>query len=120
MPDERVAVVDDEPVILRVVADALRASGYEVARFDQPAAALQHLEIHTVDLVVTDISMPTMSGLDLLRRIRSIDPNLVVVMVTGKATLDVALEALDLGAQAVPLKPFTPSELRRAIHGGLR
>jgi putative nucleotidyltransferase with HDIG domain len=115
MAAERVLVVDDEAAIVNVVAEALRLSGYEPVGVGSAEAALERLAEQKFDLVVTDVMMPGLSGLELLRRIRVAEPNVVVVVVTGKATLDVAIEALESGAHAFLIKPFTPSELRRTI-----
>ena len=76
---------------------------------------LELFETENFDLLLTDISMPDMSGLDVIRHVRSHNKEIPIIVITGHGTLDTAINALRLGAQGFLLKPFTPEELRAAV-----
>ena len=80
-------LVDDEPALLRAFSRQLTAAGFEVEAFDQGTAALARLERGGVGVIVSDISMPGLSGMELLRAVRENDRDLPVVLVTGMPTL---------------------------------
>jgi putative two-component system response regulator len=115
----RVLSVDDEPVILHLIQRLLELQGFEVVTSDDPASALAKFTDGGFDVVVTDVHMPQMDGLTLLRSMREINPELPVVVVTGEGTVDVAIQALREGAAGMLVKPFTGeellSEVRRAL-----
>ena len=87
---------------------------------DDPLVALRHLETELVDLLVTDLEMPAVSGLDLLVEARSCNPCTQVVVVTGHSTIDALLEALELGASDYLLKPLDRNDLIRVVDESLR
>src|SRR5262245_48852985 len=91
----RVLVVDDEPQIRRAYVRILSRAGFEVTTSATATDALVEIEAGEVDLVVTDISMPRTSGLDLLARIRERDAELPVIIVTGGPTMESAIEAVE-------------------------
>jgi CheY-like chemotaxis protein len=111
----RVLVLDDEDVVRQVIVEILLRAGYEVEGVDGPEAALERLEVDSFDCVVTDLIMPGLSGLEVLRRVKEHDPELPVVVVTGQGTDENLARAVDLGAAAVVVKPFTHAELREAV-----
>ncbi|CAN0090356.1 unnamed protein product [Laminaria digitata] len=102
----RVAVVDDEPRMARVLAMVLRREGYEVESFEQPEAFLDAFSERRFDLVMTDLMMPIMSGIELLAALRERDEDVPVIMLTAHGTVKTAIEAMKLGAFDFVEKPF--------------
>ncbi len=114
-----VLVVDDEPVVCDAIRRVLGQEGVSVATAPSAEAALAHPALATCRLVVCDLMLPGLSGLDLARAIRASRPALPVVVISGYATRENAARALDAGAAAFLAKPFDASELldqvRRAL-----
>jgi K+-sensing histidine kinase KdpD len=115
MPGERILVVDDEPEVVRLCTRILSYEGLSVHGTTSGLEALSLLKEEPFDLLLVDIKMPDISGLDLLRQGRQIVPDLSAVVITGFATLDSAIEALHAGAHRFVLKPFSVDELTQAI-----
>ncbi len=97
----------------------LERSGYEVATSRDGAQGLRRVEELAPDLVLVDLKMPGISGFDVIERVRALDPSIVTVVITGYATLDSAVEAMQKGAYDFIPKPFTPDELRRIARRGI-
>jgi two-component system NtrC family response regulator len=120
MNSRRILVVDDDESLRRVTQVQLEEEGYLVATAQNAAEALHLLAKRPQDLVVTDLSMPGMSGVDLLRVIRSEYPETIVVLVTAFGTVENAVQAMKLGAYDYITKPVNPDNLRltvdRALH----
>jgi CheY-like chemotaxis protein len=116
----RVLVVDDEPVVANSMRRTLSRRGFQVEEAFTGREALTRILNEMYDLVLLDMKMPDANGLELLPTIRKHRPKLPVVMVTGYASIDTAVEAIQRGASDYMAKPFTPDELfttaRRAIH----
>jgi DNA-binding NarL/FixJ family response regulator len=113
--------VDDEPEILESLRRALRADGYELLTTTSPTEAIAILAKRHVDIIVTDLRMPDMSGLELVTHVRRMHPDVVRVLLTGFATLDSALEAINVGAVGRYLtKPWDNDELRADIQDVVR
>ncbi|HZY70139.1 MAG TPA: response regulator [Thermoplasmata archaeon] len=108
-------VVDDNTVFREELAELLSAEGYRVAAAATVAKALDLLDVHPVDLVFTDLKMPRQSGMDLLKEIRRRWPQVLVVVVTGFATVETAVEAMKLGAFDYVSKPFRAEQIRRVL-----
>ncbi len=102
----RILIVDDEVRQMTALCDTLRDYGYEVVGFSSSAAALTALKDTKFDLLLTDLMMPEMDGIGLLRAAHDVDPNLVGIMMTGHGTIDTAVEAMKAGALDYILKPF--------------
>ena len=102
----RLLVVDDEFQLLDALAEALTAQGYEVHGFQTGFAAIEALQSQEFDLLLTDLMMPGMDGVTLLKACMSIDPNLVGIIMTGQGTVATAVEAMRSGAFDYVLKPF--------------
>lgn len=115
----RVLVVDDEPVIREVLAEFLSMEGFWVRTADHGGSALTELSRHAFDIVLSDLKMPTMGGIELLAAIRTHTPSVVTVLMTGFGTVETAIEAMKQGAYDYILKPFKMEEvvhtLRRAL-----
>lgn len=115
--DERlqVLVLDDEPIVGKRLQPALAKAGCDVEVFDAPAAALARLEEKRFHIVVTDIRMEDIDGIEVLERVLERTPETRVILITGYATVEVAREAMAKGAFDFIAKPFKPQELRNAI-----
>ncbi len=110
-----VLVVDDELGLLRAIKRALERHNFLVTTHSTAAAALECVAAGGVDVVVTDISLPGMSGLELLQEIRRHDPDLPVILMTGVPGLDSAREAIDHGVLKYLVKPVETSALLGAV-----
>ena len=115
MPDATILVVDDEEDIREICCEALQELGYDVQTAESGREALAMLEASPVDIILTDIKMPEMTGIELLRAIKEHHSRTDVVLMTGHATVDNAVEALRLGAYDYITKPFAVDELTSRI-----
>ena len=111
----RVLVVDDHAAARESVADVLRHAGYEVAGLGSPMEALPRLENEAFDLVITDLQMPGMDGLEFIRQIRRRRISTQVLMITAHATISSAVEAMRQGAFDYLEKPFDVIQLERLV-----
>ena len=110
-----ILVIDDEPDLLRVLARSLTADGHEVATAPSGPDGLAAYETQRPGIVITDIKMPGMSGIDVLRRIKDRAPDVEVIIITGHGDMDTAVEALHFGASDFVTKPFRSETLAIAI-----
>jgi two-component system C4-dicarboxylate transport response regulator DctD len=110
-----VIFVDDDPDLRRATAQVLRLAGFEVMAFEGAVSALAAIDEGFEGPVVTDIRMPRMSGLQLFERIRAIDPELPVLLVTGHGDIELAVAALKDGAYDFISKPFDGERLATAV-----
>jgi len=99
-------VVDDEPELMAALCDAFREEGYDTTGFVDPAAALDTLRAGGFDLLLSDMMMPGMNGIQLLQHAIEIDPNLVGIIMTGQGSVLAAVDAMRVGATDFVLKPF--------------
>jgi DNA-binding NtrC family response regulator len=109
---KRILVVDDEERICEAVKKALERVGYRVETSLSALDALDMLRSGAWDMVICDIRMPQMDGMALLERIREHDPNIPVLMITGYASIESAIDAVKKGAQEYIPKPFSPAQIR--------
>ena len=116
----RILVVDDEPSIRKVLQAQLSREGYEVGLAADGGEAISQLASSPWDLVVSDLKMPGVGGLELLQHANQEYPGLPVILITAHGTVDSAVEALKLGAQDYITKPFDLDELRSAVEKALR
>ncbi len=116
---ERILVVDDAPNTLEVLRRNLTSKGYKVFIAPAVVEAIKILDTTPVDLVITDLKMPRVSGLDLVRHVRENHKDTVVMMITGYATVDGAVKAVKTGAEEYLPKPFTDEELFFAVRRAL-
>jgi DNA-binding response OmpR family regulator len=119
----RLLLVDDETAVLDVLSEYFLGQGYKVDVAAGGVAALSAVRSRRPDLVLLDIRMPEMDGVEVLRRLRALDATLPVVMVTANADVDLARETLHLGALDYVAKPFDFAHLDRVVaaallHGG--
>jgi len=113
LPEKKqVLIVDDEPNLRKILAAQLSRDGYDVMTAEDGEQGLAMLREHHIDLVVTDLKMPKVDGMELLREALRLDPDLPVVMITAHGTVDTAVEALKIGAFDYLTKPFDKDEVR--------
>ncbi len=110
-----ILIVDDEQNMRVALFEALSRNGHEVAVAESGRMALEMIARHPPDLVVTDIKMPGMDGLELLRQVKALRPELPVVIMTGFATVDTAVEAMKQGAFDYLLKPFPVEVIEETV-----
>jgi len=108
---ETILVVDDEKNYLLVLSAVLEDEGYEVLTARSGHEALEIQKSSDLDLILTDMKMPAMDGIDLLENIKALDPDLPVIMMTAHGTIDKAVEAMQKGAYSYILKPFDNERL---------
>ena len=111
----QVLVLDDEPIVGKRPQPALAKVGCDVEVFDAPRPALERIEGKRFDVVVTDIRMEEIDGIEVLEKVLARWPETRVIMITGYATVEVAREAMAKGAFDFIAKPFKPQELRDVI-----
>jgi response regulator RpfG family c-di-GMP phosphodiesterase len=115
----RVLIVDDEKFIRDILADFLGMEGYIVRTAEDGAAALQELGNAHYDLVISDLKMPRMGGIELLDAIGTAAPHALTVIMTGFGTVETAIDAMKRGAYDYILKPFKVEEVIRVVQRGL-
>jgi two-component system response regulator PilR (NtrC family) len=115
----RILVVDDEESMRRLLEIALGKEGYRLALAESGKKAIDTFDKSSYDLVISDIKMPDMSGVEVLRHIKETDPSVPVIMVTAYASAETAVEALRLGAYDYLTKPFKLEELKANIRNAL-
>ncbi|MCP4704920.1 MAG: response regulator [candidate division Zixibacteria bacterium] len=116
---EKILVVDDEVRMCDSLNELLSGSGYEVFTAQSADDAISKIKTDQFDLVITDIKMPGKTGLELLKAIKEIDPEIIVILITGYASLESALEAIKEGAFEYHLKPVEFSQLEISVKRGL-
>lgn len=112
MTAPRILVVDDEAAALKNLSHLLRKEGYDVTARQSGAAGLQEIQQREFELILTDLRMKGVDGLALLRRARLVQPECEVIVITGHATLDSAVEAMKEGAFHYIAKPYRLDEVR--------
>ncbi len=110
-----VLVVDDEQDIREYLHDFLSAEGFEVTTLADPSLAVERIRDEVFHLVVLDLMMPKLSGLDLLAQIRSVDDDIAVIILTGHPSLDTATASIQHDVSAYINKPFAADEFRDVI-----
>ena len=116
-----ILIVDDEPLIRQALVRALSGEGYELIQAPGGQEALEILKSRAVDLILSDLVMPGMDGLELLRNARTVRPESLRIVLTGHADLDMAVRAINDGAvYRFLLKPWDSFDLRVMIKLALR
>ncbi|MEW6184736.1 MAG: response regulator [Thermodesulfobacteriota bacterium] len=111
----QILILDDEPIVGKRLGPALMKMGCEVESFEDPKKALQRIEEKVFDIVVTDIRMEDIDGIEILEKVKATSDRTKVIMITGYATVEVAREALGKGAFDFIAKPFKPNDLREIV-----
>jgi len=117
---QRILVVDDEPVVTQSCRRVLTAAGYEVDTTESGRDGLNRACAQEFHLVITDLKMPDLDGMNLIRTLRQQRPHTAIVVITGYGTVDSAVKAIRLGVSDYLQKPFTPEELSRAVSVALK
>ena len=117
--DAFILVVDDEGAIRYSISKTLQRVGYQVHTAASGEDALEMMDQQGYDVVLTDIKMPGISGVDLLGRIKERSPDIVVILLTGYASLETAIESLRLGAHDYLVKPSSSQDIRNSVSRGL-
>jgi len=110
-----ILILDDEPIVGKRLLPALKKDGHQVEIFVDPKKAVSRLEEKNFDIVVTDIRMDELDGIQVLETVTSRSPRTKVIMITGYATLELARESLTKGAFEFIAKPFRLGEIRDTI-----
>ncbi len=116
----QILVADDEPNLRRVLAAQLQRDGFDVIPVEDGEQAIAALEEHHIDLVITDLRMPKIDGMQVLKHVNATYPHVPVIVITAHGTVDTAVEALKLGAFDYVTKPFDRAELHRAVSKAVR
>jgi DNA-binding response OmpR family regulator len=111
----KILVVDDDPEVRMATRDFLSSKGYEVSVAEGGREALRQLDAAPADVVLLDVAMPDMDGMETLKRIVSGHPNVPVIMVTANADIEITSKVLHLGAADYVPKPFDLDYLDQAI-----
>ena len=110
-----ILVLDDEPIVGKRLKPALEKSGYEVEIYQDPEQAIKRIDEKEFDIVVTDIRMEDIDGIQILEHVAIKSARTKVIIITGYATVEMAREALLKGAFDFIAKPFKPNDLRAVI-----
>ena len=119
-PIRRILVVDDDPDSLDIIAEALNWEGYEVRKASSGESCLLEMDSWQPDVVVLDVNMPHLSGIETLRKLKYKDPFVSVMFISGDTTTDDVIAGLDAGADDYIPKPFDPLELLARVRTQLR
>ncbi|MEE2962509.1 MAG: HD domain-containing phosphohydrolase [Myxococcota bacterium] len=119
LPDLLV-IVEDEPIIRELLEECLGEAGFRTFSTGLPRQALKFIEQNEVSLILTDLKLPEMSGIDLFREVRKNKSELVGILMTGYGTVESAIEAMKLGVYDYLLKPFKPDQIVNLIRRALR
>lgn len=116
----RVLLVDDDETLLRSFARALKSAGFDVSTAGSAEEALSHFAVSPSDVIVSDISMPMKSGVEMMGDLRAVDEDIPVILVTGRPSVESAIQAMDSGAMRYLLKPVDKSELVSVVASAVR
>lgn len=111
-PPVRILVVDDDEISRKILQDTIEQEGIEISLAANGLEGLKRLLVEPFDIVLTDLNMPRMDGLTLLREIRKLYPHILVIIITGYGSLNSAIDAIRNGAYDYVQKPFTTEEMR--------
>ena len=117
---KRIMLIDNEEGLCRMMEAVLADSGYAVKGYTRSFEAVEEFKAGDWDLVVSDIKMPGMDGLEVLQRIKAKDPLVPVIMITAYATVETSIQALRRGAYDMVTKPFEPEELLYRVKNALK
>jgi DNA-binding NtrC family response regulator len=119
MSKGKILVIDDESIVRTSCSRSLTPEGYDVKLSQNGADAMKMLEEESFDLVLTDLKMPDIDGIEVLKMIKQRWPQTEVIVVTGYQTVDTAVKSIKLGAFDYLEKPFTPDSLIAAVNNAM-
>ena len=105
--EDRILIVDDEQMICNILVQRLTREGYSCVSANNGREALNHFYKDNFSLIISDIKMPEMDGIELLKKVKAVNPNMMVIIVTAFPEIDMAVEAMRLGAYDFITKPVT-------------
>jgi DNA-binding response OmpR family regulator len=114
-----ILIVDDEPVARQSLTDILKLEGYNVMSLPNGQAAVEHVRTHPVDLMIVDMRMPGMSGLEVVQVVNQVSPETEVILLTAYGSTDSAIQALRLRIHDYLLKPASPAQIIQSVKKGL-
>ncbi len=120
MSDVDILVIDNEKSLCNMLGAILKDHNYRVASFTNPVKAVEYFTPGICSLVITDVKMPEMDGLEVLKNIKERDDSVPVLMITGYATVEMSIHALRNGAFDILTKPFEPAELLQRVRNAMR
>ncbi len=117
----KILVIDDEQIMRDKCLRILSKEGWTIICAEDGSQGLKEIKDHpdSIDAILVDLRMPAMSGMEILHQVRNIDANLPVIVITGYATVELAVEAMEKGAFSFIPKPFTPEQLQSVVHRAL-
>lgn len=110
-----ILIVDDEPLIRKSLFEILKMDGFPCAMATNAEEALQYVNKHPVDILISDMKLPEMSGIDLLRKVKKSQPHIEVIMMTGYGSIETAVEAMKLKAFDYITKPIVDDEIKMVL-----
>jgi DNA-binding NtrC family response regulator len=120
MSSERILVVDDELFVRELLLEFLSAQGYEVSLADSGEKAVELTQTQPADVVLVDLKMPGIDGIETLKQIKKIAPDVLAIIMTGYPTIESSIEALRHGVYDYVIKPFKLDDLKSSIERALR
>jgi len=115
MANKSILIVDDEPIVRESIRDWLRDAGYEVATAESGEEALKMMETQDFSVLVLDVRLPGKTGVQILREVKTLKPQIKSIIITAYPSAELAVEAMKLGAVDYLIKPVAPDELERLI-----
>ncbi|MCK5077573.1 MAG: sigma-54-dependent Fis family transcriptional regulator, partial [Calditrichia bacterium] len=116
MDENKIIIIEDNETMRLGMADSMMREGYNVVEFENGAAALEYYKNNPVDLVITDLKMSPVDGLEVLKGVKKENPKAEVLMVSAFGTVETAVNAIKIGASDFLTKPFSPEELRMRVN----
>lgn len=114
-----ILVVDDEPVARQSLSDILKLEGYNVSSVSNGQAAVEHIRTHAVDLMIVDLKMPGMDGLEVIQVTNQTSPETEIILLTAHGSIETAIQALRLRIHDYLLKPASPAQVIASVKKGL-
>ncbi|MDY0081776.1 MAG: sigma-54 dependent transcriptional regulator [Ignavibacteriaceae bacterium] len=111
----KILLAEDEKITRKSLTDILTAEKYEVVSFGNGSQAYESLKKNDFDVIITDIRLPGMNGIDILKNAKELNPKIIVIIITAYASVETAIEALKFGAYDYLIKPFSPEQLLSAL-----
>lgn len=113
---EKILLIDDETEFLEIMSERMQNRGMDVTTVASPTEALKKVQDETYDAIIVDLMMPEMDGLETLKALKKINPEVQIIMLTGHATVEKGIEAMKLGAMDLLEKPADLNSLSEKIH----
>lgn len=115
MAIEKILIVDDEALVRNFLSETLKRKNYDVSTAENGLKAVQMLKENVYDLVITDMRMPDLTGIDIIKKVRELSPQTLTIVITAFGTIENAVEAMRLGAFNYLIKPFSPDTIEAVI-----